>query len=280
MPSSGPGPNENVREDEEMRCLKILVAFVVFLSVLPAAQAAAGRETRERAAKKACLSGDPLKGAEILADLYIDTNDVTYIFNQGRCFEQNHRYEDAISRFREYLIKGKNLSSDEKADAEAHIATCQSYLVKPDAPPVESPSGERPVLTAPPPTAPESNRAGAELAVSEQPPVVSGRAGAKLRIAGVVTASIGVAAVVSGVILNLKVNSMTGDLEKQYDRSRNSTRENYKTLGWIGYSAGATCVATGAVLYYLGWRRERESRASVSLLPMPGMPGAILTGVF
>jgi hypothetical protein len=29
---------------------------------------------------------------EILAGLYVDTNDPTYIFNQGRCFEQTHRY--------------------------------------------------------------------------------------------------------------------------------------------------------------------------------------------
>jgi len=31
-------------------------------------------ESRERAAKKACLLGDVDKGAEILADLYVDTD--------------------------------------------------------------------------------------------------------------------------------------------------------------------------------------------------------------
>ena len=55
--------------------------------LLVAGQARAARvDARERAAKKACLTGDAAKGVEILADLFIDTDDATYIFNQGRCF--------------------------------------------------------------------------------------------------------------------------------------------------------------------------------------------------
>jgi len=105
----------------------ILLASTILL--LPSAvRAQTAREAQERAAKKACLVGDPSKGVEILADLFIDTNDPTYIFNQGRCFEQNRRYEDAIARFREYLLKAKQASPEERADAEKHIADCQSYL--------------------------------------------------------------------------------------------------------------------------------------------------------
>jgi len=98
--------------------------------LLYVSDARAGDGAQERAAKKACLIGDVAKGVEILTDLFIDTNDPTYIFNQGRCFEQNRRYEDAIARFREYLIKDKKASADERADAEKHIVDCQSYLTK------------------------------------------------------------------------------------------------------------------------------------------------------
>ena len=45
----------------------------------------ASKAARERAAKRACLTGDVERGVEFLADLYIDTNDTNYIFNQGRC---------------------------------------------------------------------------------------------------------------------------------------------------------------------------------------------------
>ena len=90
----------------------------------------AAREVKERAAKKACLNGEPAKGVELLTDLYVDSNDPTYIFNQGRCFEQNDRCEDAIVRFREHLRKTIGGSERDRADAEKHIADCEILLAK------------------------------------------------------------------------------------------------------------------------------------------------------
>jgi hypothetical protein len=86
----------------------ILFAVTAALAVAPRARGA-DVESRQRAAKKACLLGNVDKGAEILADLYVETNDETYIYNQGRCFEQNGKNEQAALRFREYLRKAKNL---------------------------------------------------------------------------------------------------------------------------------------------------------------------------
>jgi len=57
-------------------------------------------ENREKAAKKACLLGEVTKGAEILADLYVETNNPVYIYNQGRCFEQNGKNDQAVLRFK------------------------------------------------------------------------------------------------------------------------------------------------------------------------------------
>jgi hypothetical protein len=74
-----------------MRTALLLVVFAVALGLVPTASAA-NRSAKEKAAKKACLAGDAAKGVEILAGLYVDTNDPTCIFNQGRCFEQTHRY--------------------------------------------------------------------------------------------------------------------------------------------------------------------------------------------
>jgi hypothetical protein len=108
--------------------MRVMIPLAVLFLWLPSsAQAQAAREAQERAAKKACLVGDTAKGVEILADLFVDTNDPTYIFNQGRCFEQNRLYQDAIGRFREYLVKAKHATADEQADAEKHIAACQAY---------------------------------------------------------------------------------------------------------------------------------------------------------
>jgi len=241
--------------------------------------AAAGRggtkESKERAAKKACLAGDTAAGVAILIDLYLDTNDTTYLFNQGRCLEQNQRYEEAIGRFREYLVKAKNLTSEEKADTDKHINDCESYLH--GSKPTESPKSaetSKPVVAPPP--------------LGQSPPLqtvvsypMTSAAGSGLRTAGLLVGGVGGAGLIAGLVLNLKVNRMSSDLEGNYGLAADATRKNYKTAGWIAYGAGAGCLAGGVVLYYLGWRRERGA-SSTAVLPTagPDLAGAVLVGAF
>jgi hypothetical protein len=85
---------------------------------------------KEKEAKKACALGDYQKGAEILTDLLVETNDPTYIYNQGRCYQQNGRCEQAINRFREYLRKAKRLSASDRAETESQINDCEESLAK------------------------------------------------------------------------------------------------------------------------------------------------------
>jgi hypothetical protein len=259
-----------------MRARGLPLALVSILFVLPAARAAT-REGQEREARRACLTGDVAKGVAVLTDLFIDTQDLTYIFNQGRCFEQNRKYEDAIGRFREYLFKGENLSAAERVDAEKHIAACQSYLGQ--APQPSGPATAKPADRLPEAEAPTG--ALAPVAAVAQP-VRTVDSGSGLRLAGLLTASAGVAALIGGVVLNLKVNSMSNDLQKldHYSASTDSTRKTYKTIGWISYGTGAACVATGAVLYYLGWQSGRGATATIAPTLAPGMAGAAFAGAF
>jgi tetratricopeptide (TPR) repeat protein len=106
-----------------------LVSLLSVLSVARPAHAAVPNQTaRQRAAKTACLAGDFTKGVELLAELYVDSNDPMYIFNQGRCFEQNGRYEEAVSRFREYQRKLADAGSAADPEAEKHIGDCLSLI--------------------------------------------------------------------------------------------------------------------------------------------------------
>lgn len=122
-----------------MSFCKIAFACCVFLLALQSARAETS-ESKERAARKACLMGDVAKGTEILADLYLDTKEPTHIYNQGRCFEQNGQNEPAILRFREYLRQARNLSSDDIAKVEKKIAELQ-----------EKDKGRAPAPVTPPP---------------------------------------------------------------------------------------------------------------------------------
>ena len=111
--------------------------FLVVSSLLAATSAqAGGKDTqRQRAARKACLAGDYAKGVSILSDLFLDTRDTTYIYNQGRCLEQNGRFEDAVFRFQEYLRVTTDLSEADEVEARKHIADCQDQLAKRNGPP-------------------------------------------------------------------------------------------------------------------------------------------------
>jgi tetratricopeptide (TPR) repeat protein len=256
-------------------------------SILASRTAWAGRfDVKERAARKACLTGDFAKGIDILADLFLKTNDFAYIFNQGRCFEQNHRYEDAIARFREFLVKDSTATSEERADAEKHIAACEAYLGRPKTePPIAVRSPEPiPIPSRPAETAPLAKVPPGTVEVASPP---EGKdSGRGLRVGAVIVASLGAASVVTGIVLNVKVNNMTSDLEKpySYSRSTNSTRETYKTVGWIAYGLGGAALAAGAVAYGLGWSRGRSDSATlgVAFIPevAPGLAALNLGGTF
>jgi hypothetical protein len=94
-----------------------------------------------------------------------------------------------------------------------------------------------------------------------------------------VVGALGAAGLATGLVLNLKANGMSSDLEKEYDPGVDSTRKRYKTGAWIGYGAGAACLAGGVVLYSLGvWRGKQ----AVALVPTvgPDMAGTALLGAF
>jgi hypothetical protein len=113
-------------------------------------------ETRAKAAKKACLLGDVEKGSEILADLYVETNDPTYVYNQGRCLEQNGRNDQALLRFKEYQRKAQGLSP---ADLDALRKKIEDLEAASARHPSASPAAA--ALPAPPPVAPSSLAAAA-----------------------------------------------------------------------------------------------------------------------
>jgi hypothetical protein len=111
-----------------LRSTRLLV-FVLAMMAVPAARAA-GNEAQIREAKSACLLGDHNKGVALLVELYVSTGDPIYIFNQGRCFEQNGKYEEAILRFREFQRKNADAGRAPDLVAEQHMADCQALLDK------------------------------------------------------------------------------------------------------------------------------------------------------
>jgi hypothetical protein len=96
-------------------------------------------------------------------------------------------------------------------------------------------------------------------------------------VAGIIVAAVGVATVGTGVGLALKSQSLS---TKDYSQSREDERASLKTWGFVSYGVGAAAIATGAILYIVGWPRDPAS--GVALLPVAAPEGAsiLLRGRF
>jgi hypothetical protein len=295
------------------RCIREVVSrsFMAWLPFLFAVQlppqlaSAAGaeresvreeREGKERAAKTACLSGDYAEGVALLAELYVGFGDITYLFNQARCFEQNGRYADAIVRFREYQRKNRSAGNAPDAEVDRHIAECEALLekqkgkapaaaVEPTAPPAAlAPPASPPADSRPPPAsaAPANEPSATAIAQPSAEPTGSGSG---LRIGGITAMAVGVLAVGAGVLLNVKANDLVSELTSSptsYDRDKASARSTYETVAWLGYGAGTVCVLGGAILYFVGHSRKQTPTTSLAVRPLVGQTeyGAVLQGRF
>jgi hypothetical protein len=283
-----------------MACRKVLLAIVVVLLATSSAWAG-DRETQERTARKACLSGDYAKGVEILSDLFIETEDANYIYNQARCFEQNSRYEEAIGRFREFLRKATAISPADKADTEKHIADCQALLgqksvpaptnnsavaVTPKteteaAPP--APAAPLAVPSPPPGAVSPATPVSEQVAVSTTSPPAA-NPGRGLRVAGIACGVLGVASVGTAIYFYAQAKSYSDKVSGQTipNPSDESSGKNAQTMQWVFYSVGAAAIATGTVLYVLGWRSADTGRTMAGIAPMlgPGVEGISAQGAF
>jgi len=206
---------------------------------------------------------------EILAGLYVDTENSTHIYNQGRCYEQNHQWLSAIDRFREYMRKAENLSSTDKADVDKHIADCESFQEK-DSPKIVPPPALATVpvtASAVPPPTPSTPPEPAKIAVAESAQH-DGTQGSGLRVTGIVLGSVGVAALATGLVLNLKANNLATEFNKTHNSSTQSSQSSYKTGSMICYGAGLGALLAGGVLYLIGRSGADEKTTQVSFSPV------------
>jgi hypothetical protein len=253
-----------------------IVSLLVTMPALAAGKQAL--QSQEQEARKACLNGDYAKGTSILSDLFIQSGgNPVFIFNQARCFESNRRYEDAVARFEEFVRTAEaskaGLTRDDKAAAEKHIADCKRHIEqesnKAPAPAVQDSLTPVPAIASTA-SANQSQPATSTPEIAQPASIsTSSNSGAGLRTAGIITASVGGAALVAGVILNLHANSMASDMENVggYTPSKNSSHDNYVKATWISYGVGAACVATGAVLFGIGLGSNRGASSDVAILP-------------
>ena len=254
----------------------LLAAILAGAFVLAATPASAQQaDPRESQSRSECLAGRFQAGVDLLAQMFVETGDANYIYNQGRCYEQNGKFSEAILRFREFLRKAKNLSADDKAEVNGHINDCQAELDKRPAPPPDTGSGGKPVGEG-------------EVATTVLPPPADGR-GSGLRAIGIVAASVGVAALAAGIVFSIETRNIANEVttdyntNHKYDRNKDDLGKLLGELQWVGYGVGALGLVGGGLLYYFGYQAgHAPASSSVSFMPLllPGGSGAVLQGRF
>jgi hypothetical protein len=96
-----------------------IVGGLVFTPLSGTARADDSAESRVAEARKECAAGRFARGIDLLAELFVQTNEPIYVYNQGRCYEENGKLELAATRFREYAAKVRATSGDQDDIAEA-----------------------------------------------------------------------------------------------------------------------------------------------------------------
>ncbi|HEY7375215.1 MAG TPA: tetratricopeptide repeat protein [Polyangia bacterium] len=125
-----------------MRVLTVAIVLLA-LAASPAARAA-GDDGAELKARTHFAAGEYKEALEIYARLYAETLHPTYLRNIARCHQNLGNADKAISSFREYLRKAKDLTPDQRAEIEGYIAEMDQLKQKQAA-------GARPPPAAPPP---------------------------------------------------------------------------------------------------------------------------------
>jgi tetratricopeptide (TPR) repeat protein len=154
--SSGPRPG--LRSFAAVILAFSLVTVGIVPSQARAAKSKAHKEAtdpREMQAREAYAAGSYKEALDIYTRLYAEKLHPTYLRNIGRCYQNLGEPDRAISSFREYLRKAKNLPADERAEVEGYIGEMEELQKKnaaAAAPTRPLPQAAPPVEPSPPPS--------------------------------------------------------------------------------------------------------------------------------
>jgi hypothetical protein len=254
----------------------------------PALGAGKSREQRESEARKDCARGRVDQGIETLADLLTEYGHPNYIYNQARCYQQNGRAEQAISRFKEYLRVATDASADERGRVERFIHELEAE-VQASAPPPATPPPPR--IEAAPAAEPAAARPPETVEATRSEPAPATSSGT-LRTTAIVLGAVGAAGLVTGLVSSLRVHSLNQQVESarvgQFDtdqlKSQGDKGHFFQKLQWVGYGIGGAALAGAVTCLILdGTRRSGERAGRVRLiggLDRGGRPQLAIAGGF
>lgn len=144
--------------------------------------------------------------------------------------------------------------------------------------PLPAPTPPKAELSLPPPVPPTAEvHAGVA-----SPTEAAQNAGRGLRIAGVTCGVVGAASVATAIYFYTRARSYSDKVSDQDvpNPSDDSAGKTAETMQWVFYGVGGAALATGAVLYTLGWQAGNSQGTAIAPLFGNGVAGISAQGAF
>lgn len=214
------------------------------------------------------------------------------LFNIAQAFRLKKDYEQASYFYTTYLRLKPDAPN--RADVEARILEMKTLLEDQKklgaSPPMGTVNPEGDVGNKPPPPTPQVTPTKPLVTVGQvepggqvehggqvdtgTPPVE--HPGATMKVAGLATAAVGGALVITGIIFGQMASSAESDLNAlnmggtwtQENQDTYDSGERNNTIAIVSLVVGGAAVVTGGALYFLG--RSKESSTSVAIVPTRG----------
>lgn len=133
------------------------------------ARALAGPDPREIEARQDFVEGRYQEALDIFARLYAETLHPNYLRNIGRCYQNLKQPDRAISTFRDYLRKGKEISPAERQEIEGYIKEMEDLKGQREREAKAQPSAEPAPPVTPLPAAPRPEATTAPVTIASAP---------------------------------------------------------------------------------------------------------------
>jgi tetratricopeptide (TPR) repeat protein len=233
---------------------------------------------------------------------YLAHPDPAFLFNIGQCYRKLGQDDEALNFFQQYLKKAppedpnrrqvqariRDIETEAKLKAKAVQAA--PALSSPTPLPNPPPPASAPMPTSSPGPSPTPTAAGAPPAAASLEPVAqvsaapqSSHPGRGLRIAGIACGAAGLASFGIAIYYYTQARSFSDKVNSPtLQASDDQAGRDAQTMQWVFYSVGAGALATGTLLYLLGWPSAETGRSVAGVTPMlgPGLAGISAQGRF
>jgi tetratricopeptide (TPR) repeat protein len=173
-------------------------------------------------------------------------------FNIARCYDRMERFSEARAAYQRYLSSSP--PPDDAGEVQRRIEVLDARIAA-----ATSPSAASAAVSPAP----------AAVAPQPAPAQTSSRSGAK--IAGVVIAALGVAALATGIAFAIEAQQASDDMSAldrampkvMFDPQRDQAGKTDQLAAEVLLSIGAAAAVAGTVVALVGWRAERRHRVQV-----------------